>query len=181
MSTSFVRWELAAILVLALVAPLARAQSASPGSTTLIVVRHAEKAAEPATDPPLIAAGVARVEALAELLRDAGVRAVVSTQFLRTRNTAAPIAAQLDLAVEILDARLPARATVDTILARYRGQTVLVVGHSNTVPAIVDALGATKPADICDAGYDNMFIVTIPSTGASSVVRLHFGEKTTCP
>lgn len=59
------------MLVLAPVAPLALPQSASPGTTTLIVVRHVEKGAEPTADPPLIAAGVVRAEALAELLKDA--------------------------------------------------------------------------------------------------------------
>ena len=180
MRTSLALRALAALLALAPVVSLARAQSASPGSTTIIVVRHAEKATEPAADPPLTAVGAARAEALAEMMKDAGVRAVVSTQFMRTRNTAAPTAAKLGVPVDILNARLSARATADSILSKYRGLTVLVVGHSNTVPTIVEALGAPKPADICDSGYDNLFIVTVPATGMTTVVRLHVGVPAAC-
>ncbi len=165
---------------LLLVAPTLHGQSTATGSTTIILVRHAEKAAAPAADPPLTAAGTARAEALAELVKDAGVRDVVSTQFLRTRATAAPAAARLGLPVEALDARLTARATADSLLARYRGRTVLLVGHSNTIPAIIEALGAPRPADICDSGYDNLFVVTVPAAGSATDVHLHFGAPAPC-
>ncbi|MEP6991396.1 MAG: histidine phosphatase family protein [bacterium] len=165
---------------LLLAAPTLHAQSTAAGSTTIIVVRHAEKAAEPAADPPLTAAGIARAEALADLVKDAGVRDVVSTQFLRTHATAAPTATRLGLPVDVLDARLTARATADSLLARYRGRTVLLVGHSNTIPAIIEALGAARPADICDSGYDNLFVVTVPVAGAATDVHLHFGAAAPC-
>lgn len=151
------------------------------GTTTVIVVRHAEKAAEPAPDPVLTALGSARAETLAELLRDAGVQATMSTEFQRTKLTAAPLAAKIGLPTETVETKVPVKALADTIMARHRGHTVLVVGHSNTVPEIVAALGAPKPAAICDAGYDNAFIVTIPASGPASVTRLHYGVKTTCP
>ena len=181
MRISLASRALVALFALAPVGSLARAQGAQPGSTTIIVVRHAEKAAEPAADPWLTVAGAVRSNALAALVSDAGVRAIISTQFARTRMTATAAAGMLELPVEVLDARLTARATADSILAKHRGKTVLVVGHSNTVPAIVEALGAPKPADICDAGYDNVFIVTVPVTGTASVVRLHYGALTSCP
>ena len=77
----------------------------------------------------------------------------------------------------IIDARATQHAKVvaDSILANYRGTTVLVVGHSNTVPAIVGALGAPLPANICDAEYDNAYVVTVQATGVASVAHLHFG------
>ncbi len=171
---------LLALLASASVASVAQAQAAPHGVTTIILVRHAEKAAEPATDPPLTSAGTARAAALIELVRDAGVNAIVSTQYQRTRQTAAPLAAKLGLTTEVIEARNSARVTADSILARHRGHTVVVVGHSNTVPALVAAFGAPQPAEICDAGYDNAFVVTVPATGPVSVVRLHFGEKATC-
>ena len=179
MRPSTVKHALVALLVLA---PPVRAQTAQSASTTVILVRHAEKAAEPAADPGLTAAGAERAQALVELVKDASVRAIVSTQFQRTRLTAAPLAAQLGLTVEIVDARAPqhARVVADSILIKHRGQTVLVVGHSNTVPAIIAALGAPQPPDICDAGYDNIYVVTVPATGASSVTRMHFGAKNGC-
>lgn len=170
-----------ALAALITLAPALTAQASPSGTTTFIVVRHAEKGTEPAADPPLTAAGVARAEALAELVRDAGVQAIVSTQFQRTRQTVAVTAAQRGLTTEILDARLSPKATADSLLAKHRGHTVLVVGHSNTVPAIVAALGAPQPPDICDAGYDNAFVVTVPASGPSTVVRLHYGMKASCP
>ena len=176
--TSVIR-AFAALLVFAPV--VARAQGAAVGSTTIIIVRHAEKAAEPAADPPLTTAGAARADALTAFVRDAGVRAIISTQFARTRFTVAPAASALGLPVEILDARLTPRATADSLLTKHRGHTILVVGHSNTVPAIVEALGAPRPADICDAGYDNAFVVTVPASGTATVVRLHYGERAGCP
>lgn len=159
-------------------APLAAlAQDATGGTTTVIVVRHAEKATEPAADPPLTSAGAARADALYDLVRDAGISAIVSTQFQRTRQTVAPTAAKLGITSEIVDARLPQhpRLVADSVLAKYRGRTVLVVGHSNTVGAIVAALGAPLPANICDGEYDNAFIVKVPASGQASVTRLHYG------
>ena len=170
------------LVLRALVALLATANALHAQNTTVIVVRHAEKAAAPAADPPLTAAGEARAAALVDLVKDAGISAIISTNYLRTRATVAPLAARLGLTVQIVNAALPQhpRLVADSVLANYRGKTVLISGHSNTVPAIVAALGAPKPADICDDGYDNVFIVTIPASGAPTVVRLHFGAATTC-
>jgi broad specificity phosphatase PhoE len=150
------------------------------GTTTVIVVRHAEKAAEPAADPPLTAAGRARAEALVQAVRGMPVTAIISTDFARTRQTAAPLAARLGLTPEIVDARVPghARVVAEGILARHRGETVVVVGHSNTVPDIVAALGAPKPASICDPEYDNLFIVRVPANGATTVERRKYGAPT---
>jgi broad specificity phosphatase PhoE len=68
------------------------------------------------------------------------------------------------------------------ILARHRGETVVVVGHSNTVPDIVAALGATRPPPICDAEYDNLYVVRVPPTGSATVERRHYGVATAgCP
>lgn len=180
MRSSLLAPALLALLASAPVSSVAHAQSAAAANTTILLVRHAEKEATPATDPPLTSAGNARANALIELAKDAGVNAVISTEYLRTRNTAAPIAAKLGLTTEIIGARASARVTADSILARHRGHTVLVVGHSNTVPALVAAFGAPQPAEICDAGYDNVYVVTVPASGATSVVRLHYGEKAAC-
>lgn len=167
-------------LALAACAAPVHVAPAEPGTTTVIVVRHAEKAAEPATDPPLTAAGVARAEALAELLKAVPVRAVVSTDFARTRSTAAPLAARLGLTTQLVDARARdhARSVAEGIMARHRGETVVVVGHSNTVPDIVAALGAPKPAPICDAEYDNLYVVRVPAAGPATVERRTYGAAT---
>jgi broad specificity phosphatase PhoE len=165
-------------LTLASGAPAHAAGAQAPvGSTTIILVRHAEKASEPAADPPLTAAGAARAEALVDVVKDAGVRAIVSTQFARTRATIAPAAAKLGLVPEIADARAPdhVRALADGLLSKHRGETVLVVGHSNTIPALVAALGGATPAPICDAEYDDVYVVVVPPSGKATVTHAHYG------
>lgn len=144
--------------------------------TTVIIVRHAEKAAEPAADPPLTAAGEARAKALLDAVRDAGVTAIITTDLLRTKATAQPAAGAFGITPEIVPARAPNHVQdVAAAVKRHAGETVLVVGHSNTVPAIVAALGAKQPAAICDPEYDNIYIVRV-SAEKAGVVRSRFGE-----
>ena len=171
---------LVAAALLAGCAPVQRQTTSGPdqsGTTTVVLVRHAEKAAEPAADPPLTAAGEARAQALVNAVADMPVHAILSTDFARTRATAAPLAARLGLVPELVDARARdhARLVAEGILAHHRGETVVVVGHSNTVPDIVAALGAPKPTAICDSEYDNLYVVRVPATGAATVERRHYG------
>ena len=149
-------------------------------ATTVIVVRHAEKATMPADDPPLSAIGQARARDLYEAIRNSGVSAVITTQYVRTKQTAEPTVAGLSLPTEVVTATSAATHARDVAAAvrAHAGQTVLVVGHSNTVPAIIEALGATRPPPICDAEYDNLFIVTIAPDGRAGVIRSKFGTRT---
>jgi broad specificity phosphatase PhoE len=148
--------------------------------TTVIVVRHAEKSAEPANDPSLTAVGEARARALLAAVRDAGISAIITSQFARTKATAAPIAAALGLTPEVVPTSADpnsARVTADAIRAHV-GQTVLVVGHSNTVPFIIDALGAKEPAPICDSAHDNLYIVTLRPNAKPTLLHAKYGERT---
>ena len=119
----------------------------SQATTTIIFVRHAEKAAEPADDPGLSEAGRRRVAELTRQLVDAdvvaGIDAVYSTPFRRTQETAQPIADALDLPINTYDAA-DTETVLDTILKNHKGKIVLVVGHSNTVPVLIANLGASK-------------------------------------
>jgi len=170
-------YVLAAAAVLGMgLEPKAAPQVAPP--TVVLLVRHAEKAAQPAQDPPLTEAGAARARALVTVARDAGVKAVISTQYLRTRNTAEPTAAALSLTPEIGSAGpmpQPAKAVADQVM-KHAGGTVLVVGHSNTIPAIVGALGAPQPRDLCDSEYDQLFVVVIGDAGPPRLIRSRYGE-----
>ncbi len=142
----------------------------------VIVVRHAERAdggaAAPgaamtaATDPELSAAGKARAQALAAMLKDAGVTAIYTTEYRRTKDTAAPLADALKITSEVVSARDQA-ALITKIRAHTTG-AVLVVGHSNTVPAIIKALGG---ADVTmgDSEYDSLFVVA--PGGATTRIR----------
>jgi len=171
------------VAVLAFAAP-----RAGTGDTVVLVVRHAEKAG-PSGDVPLSAAGEARAQALVAIGKEAGVSAILTTQFQRTRQTAAPLAAALGITPEVLDVKGPVPEHVQGIAAairtRFAGRTVLVVGHSNTVPAIVGALGGPKLPDLCDDLYDDLFTVVVSADGSARLVHAKYGAPSTpgaaCP
>ncbi|HKG92834.1 MAG TPA: phosphoglycerate mutase family protein [Gemmatimonadaceae bacterium] len=165
-------------------APAAAAAAAanpvpSAAVTTVLLVRHAER--PPGADPSLDAAGQARAQALADALASAGVSAIYTTQFRRTQETAAPLAQRLGIVPQVIAARggdsaaVHAQEVAAAIRARHAGGVVLVVGHSNTVPLIVRALGGTAPDQIADAEYGNLFIVTVGETGVVRTIRARYG------
>jgi broad specificity phosphatase PhoE len=165
-----------ALLVLALLLPsLAAAQEA--GGTTVIVVRHAERADDGTErDPELSAAGHARAEALADALADAGVGAIYVTQFRRTQQTAAPLAARLGVQATVLQIESGGvDAYVGELRGRLTGGVVLVVGHNNTVPAIAAALSGVAVPAMPSAEYATMYIITLPADGSPALVRARYG------
>jgi len=152
----------------------------SQATTTVIFVRHAEKAAMPADDPGLTPAGERRVAELTRQLVDAdvvaGVDAVYSTPFRRTEETARPVAETLGLTVNSYD---PANTEeiMERIVKEHKGKIILVVGHSNTLPALIGNMGASKKVpEIAENEYDNIYIVSIPWFGKTKTIRLRYGE-----
>jgi broad specificity phosphatase PhoE len=173
----------ALVLLLPLVvALLAAAPLPAPApATVVILVRHAERA--PGTgDPPISETGQARARALAELGKVAGVQVIITTQFQRTQQTAAPLAEALGLTpvvVSTLGGDAASHiAEVAAAVRRNAGKTVLVVGHSNTIPAIVGALGGPRLADLCDSEYDNVFTMVLDAEAGVRTVRARFGAAT---
>ncbi len=154
---------------------------ASPQPATVILVRHAEKAAAPADDPALSAAGSQRARDLAAALADAGVDAIVTTQFLRTRATAAPLAHAIGREPIVVaagaDVHAHAEAVAAAVRARPAGETVLVVGHSNTIPAIIEALGGPRFADLCDQQYSSLFVLELPASRSPRLIRASYGAS----
>ncbi len=141
--------------------------------TVVYLVRHAEKSEINPSDPGLSEAGQTRAAVLTHLLKDAPLDAVWSTDTRRTRNTAAAVAEAADLAVELYDPRGIA-AFAESLKAR--GGRHLVVGHSNTTPGLVEALGGDPGSGIVDPEYDRFYIVTVGPTGHVETVLLRFGE-----
>jgi len=152
----------------------------SQATTTVIFVRHAEKAAEPADDPPLSEAGKRRVAELTRQLVDAdvvaGVDAVYATPYRRTVETAKPVADALGLSVNTYDAA-DTEAIMEKIVREHKGKIILVVGHSNTLPLLIGNMGASKKVPpIAENEYDNIYIVSIPWFGKTKTIRLRYGE-----
>lgn len=162
-----------AVLCLALVAgcaPPVRETPAPAGSPLVFVlVRHAEKAADDPKDPSLSEIGQARARRLAMSLKDAPVAAVYATGYRRTQQTALPTAAAHGLDVVTYDARQPADAFAAGLRAGERGGTVLVVGHSNTVPAIAAALCGCAVAPMREDEYDRRIEVRIDANGGATL------------
>jgi broad specificity phosphatase PhoE len=135
--------------------------AAAQDSTVVILVRHAEKAAVEGNDPPLSEAGQARARALAETLAGTRFQAVIATERQRTQLTAQPVAQAQGLTQEIVGL---SGAHVDSVAAavrRHAGHTVLVVGHSNTVPRIVHALGGPRLRDLCEPEFSRLYVLIL--------------------
>lgn len=154
-------------------------QTAPP--TTIVLVRHAEAVPDAGRDPVLSEAGRVRAAALAGALSDADVKAVYATQYQRTQLTGAPVAAAAGLQVQVrpIEGELDAYVTalVKDVLAAHAGGTVVIVGHSNTVPAMVKSFSGVDPGEIAHDTYDRMLIVTTNAPGAGRLVRARYGAE----
>ncbi|MEX2177708.1 MAG: phosphoglycerate mutase family protein [Gemmatimonadaceae bacterium] len=149
--------------------------------STVILVRHAERAAEPRNDPGLTDAGRDRARALANALAGARVTRVVTTHLQRTQLTAQYMSESVGAAPIIVRAGGPTAAHVDSVAAAVRrlpaGEVVLVVGHSNTVPAIVGALGGPKLPDLCETQYSMLYILEFPVSGPPRFIQATYGAS----
>ena len=112
-------------------------------------------------DPELSEAGKARAQKLAAMLGDGGVAAIYTTEYRRTKDTAAPLSAKTGVNAEVVLAR-DAAVLIEKIKSHKTG-AVLVVGHSNTVPAIVKALGGSM-VTMADDEYDSLYFVAANGT-----------------
>jgi phosphohistidine phosphatase SixA len=122
----------------------------------VVIVRHAEKASSGGNDPDLSSEGLARAETLAEMLKSSGVVAIFTSEFKRTIETAAPLAKSLGVTPVVI----PAKDTA-TLLAKLREVkgNALVVGHSNSIPDLIKALGIDASVNIQESDYTQLFIV----------------------
>jgi len=108
------------------------------------------------------------------------VSAIYSTQFKRNRDTAQPLSDRLKISVTELpipDLENPGdygRTLARTLLERHAGRTVLVVGHSNTVPLVLEAL-TNQPSPVKGAEYGDLFIITVPPSGAAGIIKARYG------
>ncbi|GAA0893357.1 hypothetical protein GCM10009122_30360 [Fulvivirga kasyanovii] len=145
--------------------------------TTLILVRHAEKAFDKEGDPVLTEQGEKRAAVLAETLEAVNIDAVYSTPFKRTRLTVEPVVKSKGL--EIVDYNPFKLEDMIQTIEESRGKTLLISGHSNTTPAILNMLlGEDKFGQLNESDYDNLYIVYYLAVGKAKVLQLQYGEPT---
>lgn len=145
---------------------------------TVLFVRHADIDLPPIAPDELIelnAAGRERAETLARVVGSAGVSTVFTSTLKRTEQTAAPLAAALGVIAEPVPPSLP-----QFVISTADGSVILVVGHSNTLPQMIAALGVSTPIS-SPTGFDDLYVVTIAALGQASLVRLKYGEDSAPP
>ncbi|MGX5730045.1 SixA phosphatase family protein [Pseudoxanthomonas beigongshangi] len=162
-----------AALLFAAVFMLAGCATPRPGqdaeALTFVVVRHAEKATDDPEDPRLSEAGRQRAQRLATLLAGDPVVAVYATEFRRTRETGQPTAEAHHVPISAYFSRGPA----DESAARWRRDhdhgTVVIVGHSNTVPDLVTALSGQTTTPMPETEYDRVTRIRFDADGRARV------------
>jgi broad specificity phosphatase PhoE len=132
----------------------------------VILVRHADRVGE---NPDLSPAGRQRAETLAAMLAEGGIDAIFTSDAKRTKDTAKPLAAKLQLTPVVQDAS----ATVAAAQVRAAGEIVLVVGHSDTVPELIAALDGPD-VEIGPSEFNRMFIAEVQPT-ATHLLSLRYG------
>lgn len=162
------------------------------GSTTIVLlVRHGERddtasCTPPASNPPLNTAGQTRAGTLTHVSEDTGLQAIYASEFCRTQQTVQPIANQLGLAVNVVnqhaaDGSPNVNALVTQVNSSNVGQKILIAGHSDTVPLIIERLGGGMVDAIGGTEFDNLYVVTIFRwwfLKQTRVVRLKYGVPT---
>jgi broad specificity phosphatase PhoE len=164
MVSSFLRLSVAVAWCLAFAGPAFSQQA-------LIIVRHAEKA-DQTTDTHLSEAGQARARALAVLLAQSGASAIYATEYTRTTETVKPLADLLGLPIQHLPAADTSRL-IERLRTRHAQETVVVVGHSNTVPEILKLYGISIPPIGAD-DFGNVFVVVPKPDRSPVLLRLRY-------
>ena len=153
-------------LVLSIPLLLVTGANAAP---VVFIVCHAEKASSGGQDPDLSVQGRKRAETLANILKDSQITALFVTEFKRTRETAAPTAKAAQVSPTVVPAN-----DIGVLVEKLRplNGNALVVGHGNTIPDLVKALGIAMPVSIPEDDYTEIFAVVLGD--APQLLRLHY-------
>jgi broad specificity phosphatase PhoE len=135
----------------------------------VFIVRHAEKASTGGKDPDLSVEGQKRADELAHILKDSQIASVFVTELKRTQETAAPTARAAHVTPTVVQAN-----DIGALVEKLRAVNgnALVVGHGNTIPDLLKALGITTPVSIPEDDYTEIFAVVVGD--APQLVRLHY-------
>ena len=153
---------------------------------TVYLVRHAERADEPRQDPPLTEKGNARAQELARILSNANIKAIITSQFSRTKLTAEPLAKQANVTVTSISLSLSpsnprmiseqSTTEVTNKILERAGESVLVIGHSNSIPDVIKMLGGDVTPTIDEKKFDDLFVVTVYAKGKAKVSHMKYGS-----
>jgi len=154
------------VLILSIPLLLITGANAAP---IVFIVRHAEKASTGGKDPDLSVQGQKRADALAHILKDSQITSVFVTEFKRTQETAAPTARAANVSPTVVPAN-----DVGVLVEKLRALNgnALVVGHGNTIPDLLKALGIATPVSIPEDDYTEIFAVLIGNE--PQWLRLHY-------
>jgi len=142
--------------------------------TTFVLVRHAEKAKDGTNDPRLTEEGLARASDLAALLEKQDISALYSTPYKRTQETLIPIAKATDMAIANYHPHSDEK-WLETLVTKHTGGTVVISGHSNTIPNLSNMLlGEELFSQFDDSDYANLIIIVVTEVGNGKLVRLRF-------
>lgn len=146
-------------------------------TTVVVLARHAEKDLSSIQDPPLSAEGEQRAQRLAQMFgrgKGAGrIDAIYVSDARRTQQTAAPLAERLGKQVVIVPAA-DTKGLAARVMHEHAGESVLIIGHSNTVPELIHELGDIDVPPIGDDEYDTLYVLSIPSFGNASLLRMEY-------
>jgi broad specificity phosphatase PhoE len=144
-------------------------------AATIIVIRHADRSSTMSADALLSPAGEERSRQLSGVLKDAKIQRIYVTDVRRTQQTAEPIAAQLHLKPIVI-----AKQDIDALVSQLRkaghDETVLVVGHADTVPLIIERLGGGSVPAMRDDEYDRLTVLFLAPGGKAQVLTLRYGN-----
>ena len=151
---------------------------------TVFLARHAERADAPREDPPLTEAGTARAQSLARILAKSGIKTIITSQYLRTKATAEPLAKQSGVASVVValksstsNPRQVAAESIQEIVDKINqrpGENALVIGHGNSVPDVIKALGGDVVPTMDEKEFDDLFVVTVYAKGKARVTHLKY-------
>lgn len=139
--------------------------------TTFILMRHAEKMTETSADPDLSSKGLKRANHLSKFLEAVPIDAIYSTPFRRTMDTVKPLSNSKLIDIYTYSAD-QLDAFSEDIVKKYSGKTVVIVGHSNTTPRLVNAITGSEFTDLEEDEYDWIYIVDLLPSGSSKIKKL---------
>jgi len=128
---------------------------------TIYLIRHAEKEKGHSNNPDLTEKGRSRANNLAEMLKNKNIEIIYSTQYARTMQTASPLAKELGLTIQNYDPR-KLKEFSESLIAKQGN--ILIVGHSNTTPTLVQLLGGNAGDKINESEYNRVYKLIINET-----------------